>query len=554
MQHRQLSHKVSRRTPQFEKIRSCASRSIGLGTPMLRFAKSIQRSSDPQVQGYALHSSQIIEEAAVTLETIAALQTTPAWKTRGAYLLGECHKALGNYDKAEPAFAAALPGMAGTDAAECRYRLAVVRFVLNKFGPAAADFAAYIKEAKPSADGKPAPHLHESNLFIGRCRLELEDFKAAEKQFSPLAAGDDPTENEQVDSGAAAAETKDTGGDVVVAHRGLETIANAPKLDGSGTIATTAMNHIRKAIDWLVKQQKEDGDLRGGGRMYCHGIAAIALCEAYGVSGDQALKEPAERAIAYILASQSKSKGGWRYGPGEDADTSVTGWQYMALHSARMAGLEVPEAAFVSARRWFDHAGGGKHGGLDGYSGPEKNRHAMIATGMFCRHLDLMPPTNPKMQESADGLKLKKMNVRSPGFYYVYYATLALYQHQGPIRTEWNDQLKETRPLIQRKDGNLSGSWDEGSAHAVAGGRVVSTAMATLIRQTAHRGGKRVTVVKNFIGIGLPEKQELAKKMQMAPGVGGTVKDGCIEIQGDNRDEVKRILIEAGFNPVFAGG
>ena len=75
-----------------------------------------------------------------------------------------------------------------------------------------------------------------------------------------------------------------------------------------------------------------------------------------------------------------------------------------------------------------------------------------------------------------------------------------------------------------------------------------------IIRQTAHRGGKGVTVVKNFIGIGLPEKQELAKKMQKACGVGGTVKDGCIEIQGDKRDEVKRILIEAGFKPVFAGG
>jgi len=75
-----------------------------------------------------------------------------------------------------------------------------------------------------------------------------------------------------------------------------------------------------------------------------------------------------------------------------------------------------------------------------------------------------------------------------------------------------------------------------------------------IIRQTAHRGGKGVTVIKNFIGIGLPEKQELAKRMQRACGVGGTVKGGCIEIQGDKRDEVKRILIEAGFNPVFAGG
>ena len=60
--------------------------------------------------------------------------------------------------------------------------------------------------------------------------------------------------------------------------------------------------------------------------------------------------------------------------------------------------------------------------------------------------------------------------------------------------------------------------------------------------------------MKNFVGIGQPEKLALAKKMQKACGVGGTVKDGCIEIQGNNRDEVKRILLEAGFNPVFAGG
>lgn len=75
-----------------------------------------------------------------------------------------------------------------------------------------------------------------------------------------------------------------------------------------------------------------------------------------------------------------------------------------------------------------------------------------------------------------------------------------------------------------------------------------------IIRQTAHRGGKAVTVITNFKGIGLPEKQELAKKMQKSCGVGGTVKEGRIEIQGDKREEVKSILLEAGFNPVFAGG
>jgi translation initiation factor 1 len=75
-----------------------------------------------------------------------------------------------------------------------------------------------------------------------------------------------------------------------------------------------------------------------------------------------------------------------------------------------------------------------------------------------------------------------------------------------------------------------------------------------IIRQKAGRGGKTVTVIKGFVGIGLPEKEQLAKTMQKACGTGGTVKNGQIEIQGDKRQEVARILSEANFRPVFAGG
>ena len=86
------------------------------------------------------------------------------------------------------------------------------------------------------------------------------------------------------------------------------------------------------------------------------------------------------------------------------------------------------------------------------------------------------------------------------------------------------------------------------TAHKKNRGRV------DIIRQTAHRGGKTVTVVTGFIGIGLEEKELLAKQMQKACGAGGTVKEGKIEIQGDQREAVTRILINAGFRPVFAGG
>ncbi|HEX9154737.1 MAG TPA: translation initiation factor [Nitrospira sp.] len=75
-----------------------------------------------------------------------------------------------------------------------------------------------------------------------------------------------------------------------------------------------------------------------------------------------------------------------------------------------------------------------------------------------------------------------------------------------------------------------------------------------IIRQTAHRGGKTVTVVTGFVGIGEAEMARLAKAMQKACGAGGTVKEGRIEIQGDQREAVARILTEAGFRPVFAGG
>ena len=109
--------------------------------------------------------------------------------------------------------------------------------------------------------------------------------------------------------------------------------------------------------------------------------------------------------------------------------------------------------------------------------------------------------------------------------------------------------------------GNLPAGPGEpqGSAPAIPAktsqrGKNTNRGRVDIVRQTAHRGGKGVTVAKNFTGISLTEKQELAKKMQKACGVGGTVKDGCIEIQGDKREEMKRILMEAGFKPVFAGG
>ncbi len=76
-----------------------------------------------------------------------------------------------------------------------------------------------------------------------------------------------------------------------------------------------------------------------------------------------------------------------------------------------------------------------------------------------------------------------------------------------------------------------------------------------VVRQTAGRGGKTVTVISGFKGIAENELQEIARTIQRSAGVGGTLKPGSvIEIQGDQRPAACRVLEEAGFRPVLAGG
>lgn len=75
-----------------------------------------------------------------------------------------------------------------------------------------------------------------------------------------------------------------------------------------------------------------------------------------------------------------------------------------------------------------------------------------------------------------------------------------------------------------------------------------------LVREMAGRGGKTVTVVRNFTGVSGTEREEIARRLQKALGCGGTIKDGAIELQGDRRDAAAVVLRGLGFRPVFAGG
>ena len=259
--------------------------------------------------------------------------------------------------------------------------------------------------------------------------------------------------------------------------------------------------NVKAALQWLMSQQREDGSLARRGMMYSHAIGAIALCEAYGITKDEKIKSAALAAIKYTINAQHQQRGGWRYSPGQDSDTSVTGWQVMALHSARMAGLELPEKPFDLARKWLDFAGGGEHGGLYGYQSPTDISRAMVATGMFCRQLDLVPPSNPKMIESAELMKRYPIRDNNPDLYYIYYGTLALYQHQGSIWQEWNDNLKRILPEIQVKAGNLAGSWNLSRSNTKVGGRIASTTLAILSLEVYYR----ILPMYGFRGLELPE-------------------------------------------------
>ena len=61
------------------------------------------------------------------------------------------------------------------------------------------------------------------------------------------------------------------------------------------------------------------------------------------MTGDQRLETAVRRAIAYTIAAQDPPGGGWRYRPGDPGDTSQLGWQFMALKSAELAGIPMPE-------------------------------------------------------------------------------------------------------------------------------------------------------------------------------------------------------------------
>lgn len=315
---------------------------------------------------------------------------------------------------------------------------------------------------------------------------------------------------------------------------------------------------VRRGLKWLVDHQNSDGSF-GKDRvfLYNHALATMALSEAYGLTQARYWHDPAQRAATFLAQAQRPNPSGvglwgWRYAPRQeierfrgsdsidenfkkelfDADTSVTGWAVMALKSARMAGLEVPEENFAGAlafARWVS-----REDGLCGYvdpkgagakvTGPDDqfdyHPAGMSALSMCIRAFAAHDLDDPFLEPAAKRLVADLPSVSkdklSVDYYYWYYASLALFQFDGPdsprargnVWTPWNKAMqKAVLDLQERGKGCGEGGWLVPDRWSHSGGPIYATALNVLTLEVYYRYANAFLVSRKRTGSALPPPQ-----------------------------------------------
>ena len=253
---------------------------------------------------------------------------------------------------------------------------------------------------------------------------------------------------------------------------------------------------VTDALHYLKNNMQITGalyDTMNHETMYSHGIAACAVAEAYGMTFDQELKGMAQQAIDFISASQDKTLGGWRYTPGEDSDTSVVGWQVMALKSGKLSELKVPQQTLDGVMQWLDRVQSGTIsryntiGSAYGYTNVS-GTGATTAIGLLCRNYLGVKKTDGGLREGV--LSLSKMGPDTDNMYYNYYATMVLFNNSGPTGKLWNAWNKEMRDYLietQVKAGKDRGSWHFDGPWSDRGGRLYNTALGAMTLEVYYR-------------------------------------------------------------------
>ena len=275
---------------------------------------------------------------------------------------------------------------------------------------------------------------------------------------------------------------------------------------------------VNRGIQWLLENQQDNGNLYLSSdqrsdkacHFYSHGIATLALTEAYGMTNDPQIKQAAQRAIDYILATQSPVKGGWRYFDHPDlrsTDTSVTGWMMMALHSGVLVGLDVDQDVFDGVDRWLGDAADGDHSlryrynpyaiDVEGFSRVHGRQPtpSMTSVGLLMRIYRGLDRDSAELERTLQWM----INQQAPAdrstetrdTYYWYYATQVLKYVDGPSWEQWEQQLRPMLIRTQQKNGPLAGSWHPyepvPDRWGAFGGRLYVTTMNLLSLEVKYR-------------------------------------------------------------------
>lgn len=266
---------------------------------------------------------------------------------------------------------------------------------------------------------------------------------------------------------------------------------------------------VAKGLRWMIENQDSNsGDLRGRLKsnvgMYAHGQGAIVLVEAYALSGDEQFRLPAQRAIDFIVGSQHitsrrSNRGGWRYNPGSVGDTSVTGWQMMALQSALLPqlGLDVPRKTILYASDFLDSMGNRKSSRFPAgtryrYIRGSDFSPAMTAEALLCRIYLGWKRDDIRLKIATEHLlenaPPSKKEDGEYNLYYIYYATQFFHHYGGDEWKKWNSQMQKTLVPLQRTTGNYAGSFDaDRFAWGNQGGRIYSTSLAVCTLEVYYR-------------------------------------------------------------------
>ena len=231
-----------------------------------------------------------------------------------------------------------------------------------------------------------------------------------------------------------------------------------------------------------IRPSSRGGDLCEGS-MYAHGIAVLALAEAYGMTNDDFLEPLLRETVRFSETSQDLHGGGWRYLPGQAGDTTVTGWQVVSLKSAAMTGIPVRSPTLDGVRRFLDSVQT-QRGAAYGYRTPAA-KPSTSAVGLLARMY-----TGWTTDEEPLWRGMTQLAARGPdpnAIYENFYLAQVLMQADHPVWPRWNATNRDQIIRQQAVHGHETGSWFFADPDSAPGGRLAHTALAILTLEVYYR-------------------------------------------------------------------